>query len=68
MFVGCETSGEGGRHPAIIPDMIHLGGKWRQQIFGCDTSGWNGGDSRIPDVIHPGGKWRQLDGMAAAAA
>ena len=41
MFVGCETSGEGGRHPAIIPDMIHLGGKWRQQISGCDTSGWN---------------------------
>ena len=32
----------------------------RHQNSGCNTSGWNGGGSRIPDVRHP-------DGMAAAA-
>ncbi|RVW31949.1 hypothetical protein CK203_110666 [Vitis vinifera] len=54
-----------------FPDVIHPGGKWRQPISGCDTSGWkvaaagwNGGGSRFPDVIHPGGKWRQSDGKA----
>ena len=27
----------------------------RHQNSGCNTSGWNGGGSRIPDVRHPGG-------------
>ena len=39
-----------------ISDVRHPGGMAAQQNSGCDTSGWNGGGSRIPDVIHPGWK------------
>ena len=44
----------------------------RHQNSGCNTSGWNGGGSRIPDVRHPGGsgssRMEFLPGWNVAAA